>query len=70
MRPPGTQDMSHQGEGNAVSVTSQISHNLFVSLNNTNAASEEPEAHASGACLLLPSECPWFEPPMSSSPMS
>ena len=36
--PPGAQDMSH-GEGNAVLVASQFSHNLSVlSLNNTNTA--------------------------------
>ena len=42
--------MSHRGEGKAVLVISQFSHNLSVSLNKPH--SEEPEAHASGACLL------------------
>ena len=45
------QDMSHRGEGKAVLVISQLSHSLSVSLNNKHG--EEPEAHASGACLLL-----------------
>ena len=51
------QDMSHRGEGKAVLVICQFSHNLSVSLNKPH--SEEPEAHASGSrqpmdgCLRL-----------------
>ena len=39
-------DMSHQGEGNAVLVISQFSHNLSVSLNNTNTAGSSQVEHA------------------------
>ena len=45
------QDMSHRGEGKAVLVIGQFSHNLSVSLNKRH--SKEPEAHASAGAHLL-----------------
>ena len=45
-----TWDMSHRGEGNAVLAMSQFPHSLSVSQQHK--CGEEPEAHASGACLL------------------
>ena len=42
--------MSHQGEGNAVLATSQFSHNLSVSLNNTNKAKNLKLTQVEHAC--------------------
>ena len=42
--------MSHRGEGNAVLVISQFSHNLSVSLNNTNTAKNLKHTQVEHAC--------------------
>ena len=52
VRPPGAQGMSHGGEGNAVLAISQFSHNLSVSLNNTNTAKNLKLAQVEHACSL------------------
>ena len=44
------QDMSHRGEGNAVLVISQFSHNLSVSLNNASAAKNLKLTQVEHAC--------------------
>ena len=53
------QDMSHLGEGNVVLAISQFSHNLSVSLNNTNAAKNLKLTQVEHACSCA-SGCVWL----------
>ena len=53
------QDMSHRGEGKAVLVISQFSHNLLVSLNNTNTAKNLKLTQVEHACSTVRSQDMW-----------
>ena len=53
--------MSHQGEGNAVLVISQFSHNLSVSLNNANTAKNLKLTQVEHACSTADSNAKTFD---------